>query len=74
MNVRRGAFSAIALKTCDYVYAIGGFGESGNPIDSVERYDVASDTWHAIAPLNSKRFMHQACIVTVNTENERLFN
>jgi N-acetylneuraminic acid mutarotase len=26
MNVARGAFTAIALSTCDYVYAIGGFG------------------------------------------------
>ena len=32
MNIKRGAFSAIALPTCDYVYAIGGFGQNGSPI------------------------------------------
>lgn len=26
MHVERGAFTAVALSTCDYIYAIGGFG------------------------------------------------
>ena len=52
MNIKRGAFTAIALQTCDFIYAIGGFGEHGTPLDSVERYNVATDTWQSVAPLH----------------------
>lgn len=74
MSTKRGAFSAIALRTCDYIYAIGGFGEHGSPLDSVERYDVAADSWQSVAPLHSKRFMFQACLATIKSDNGKLFH
>ena len=58
MNYARGAFTATTLTTCEYIYAVGGFGVDGCPTDKVERYDVAKDKWESVAPLHTPRFMH----------------
>jgi hypothetical protein len=36
------------------LYVVGGY-DGGSDLSSVERYDVAADTWTAVAPMGSKR-------------------
>jgi len=37
-----------------YIYAVGGFDDSSQ-LSSVERYDVGSDQWTMVAPMNCPR-------------------
>eukprot|EP00039_Didymoeca_costata_P001922 m.56275 g.56275 ORF g.56275 m.56275 type:complete len:246 (+) comp11028_c0_seq2:100-837(+) len=37
------------------MYAVGGYGDDGGRVRSVERYDEAANVWHEVAGLNSVR-------------------
>ena len=39
----------------DRLYAYGGSPSGGTPIDLVQRYDPAADTWSLTAPMQSAR-------------------
>ena len=43
-------------------YVVGGY-DGGGDLSSVERYDAASDTWSAVAPMRIARRLHCACEV-----------
>jgi hypothetical protein len=64
MNQSRCTLSAVASQDCQFIYALGGF--NGTSLDIVERYNSLSDTWEFIAPMSSKRFMHEAVSMTSN--------
>ena len=51
-----------------HVWVIGGFGATGEPLSTVERYDPASNSWDARPPLPVA--VHHAAAVSVN---DRLF-
>jgi len=72
MNYARGAFTATTLTTCDFIYAVGGFGIDGNPTEKVERYNVARNKWESVAPMHTQRFMHSTCLSTIFTESGKL--
>lgn len=37
-----------------YIYAVGGY-DGGSQLSSVERYDVGSDQWTSVTPMNCPR-------------------
>jgi len=65
MNSARGSFSAVCLSTLDYIYAVGGAGSDGHPINKVERYDVAKEKWESVAPLHVARLALTSSVVTI---------
>ena len=38
------------------LYAVGGYGNDGSVLGSVERYDPATDAWEAVVPMALARF------------------
>jgi hypothetical protein len=58
MNTARCTLSAVASADCQSIYVIGGY--NGQPMDTVERYSVNTDTWEYMPPMITKRFMHQS--------------
>ena len=45
------------------VYLIGGFGDGGVPLSSVEQYDPATNTWRFVAPLPQPRHHAGAAVI-----------
>ena len=66
MNKPRCTLSAVSSPDCQFIYAIGGF--NGQPLNSVERFDVTREDWeeapHLIPSMKEKRFMHSCIIVS----------
>ena len=62
LNEPRCSLAAVASQDCQYIYAIGGF--NGAPTDTVERYDVISNTWEVVTSMIHMRFMHTATIIS----------
>ncbi len=58
MQRSRCTLAAVPSGDFQYIYALGGF--NGSSLDMVERYDIMSDKWEIVAPMISKRFMHEA--------------
>jgi hypothetical protein len=58
MNTSRCTLCAVASTDCQFIYVMGGF--NGNALDVVERYNIMTDEWEYITPMNHKRFMHEA--------------
>ena len=58
MNHMRCTFGAVVSPDGRYIYALGGY--DGSAINSVERYDCASEKWEYIEGMGSKRYMHSA--------------
>lgn len=58
MNTARCTLTAVASADCQYIYVIGGY--NGAPLGVVERYSVETNTWQFMAPMITKRFMHQS--------------
>ena len=55
-------FACAAAVIDGKLYAIGGHNSTGH-LDSVERYDPASNTWEAVAAMGSKRFACAAAAI-----------
>jgi hypothetical protein len=51
MTIARSAFAYATDASTGDLYAIGGLSSSGVPLASAERYDPATDSWSAVAPL-----------------------
>jgi hypothetical protein len=60
MNIARASFKTVLSNNCHFIYAIGGFNDSAGPLSSVERFDLLSQSWSIISPMNHARFGH-AC-------------
>ncbi len=61
MKQPRCTHAAVASPDLNAIYAIGGFDEG--PLAIVEKYDVMSDEWEIMAPLNRARFMHECVLI-----------
>lgn len=53
-----------------YLYAIGGQNAAGATVPTVERYDPATNTWEARAPMNHDRGLPGVVAITRGTRNE----
>jgi hypothetical protein len=71
MKTARCTLAAVASNDCRYIYVLGGY--NGAALNLVERYTVETDTWEYIAPMNTKRFMHQAVALISTHPSTALF-
>ena len=44
-------------------YAVGGWEPNDGALSSVERYDLATNAWEAVAPLAVERFAHAMAVL-----------
>ena len=54
MNTKR-SFHGLGL-VGDNIYAVGGWDDSRNRLNVVERYNTANDEWTIVRPMNEERF------------------
>lgn len=65
LNVARASFRAELSENCQYIYAIGGINDKQGPLSSVERFDVVTQAWSIISPMNHARYNHAShCCLT----------
>jgi len=41
-----------------YIYAIGGINDIDGPLSSVERFDLVTNEWSILSPMNKARYNH----------------
>ena len=66
MNVKRAHFSAVVSQNGAFIYAIGGYNAQDGALKSVERFDVVSQRWVVLSPMQRKRQMHASHLCLVN--------
>ena len=66
MATARAGLTSFVLGDC--LYASGGY--NGSRLNTVERYDVAADTWSAAPSMDSARCNLGACTVGVGGAGE----